>query len=183
MDGSALRRAGSTVRYPASCQLVLAFNPCPCGNMGRDNHVCRCTEVEIQRYWRRVGGALLDRIDMRVPLSPVRPAEMCEPPSPDAAKRSQDTVARAIRIQRERYQGLPFSRNARIPPGMIDRFCPLEGKCAAALTKAAEAHAISSRAFHSVLRMARTIADMDGRAGHPGVPSHGSRTPQALRGQ
>ncbi len=158
-----IARAGSTVRYPASCQLVLAFNPCPCGTMGRDNHVCRCTEVEIQRYWRRVGGALLDRIDMRVPLSPVRPAEMCEPPSPDAAKRSQDTVARAIRIQRERYQGLPFSRNARIPPGMIDRFCPLEGKCAAALTKAAEAHAISSRAFHSVLRMARTIADMDGQ--------------------
>ena len=74
-----IARAGSTVRYPACLQLVLAFNPCPCGNLGRANHACVCSLVEVNRYWRRVGGALLDRIDVRVPLSPVPPSEMCAP--------------------------------------------------------------------------------------------------------
>jgi magnesium chelatase family protein len=156
-----IARAGSTVRFPASCQLVLAFNPCPCGNMGRDGHRCHCTDIEVQRYWRRVGGALLDRIDMRVPLSPVRGDQMCRPPERGDALRARERVARAIGIQRERYAGLPFSVNARIPPGLIDRFCPLSGACTAVLTKAARKYAISSRAFHSALRVARTIADLD----------------------
>ena len=159
-----IARAGSTARFPADCQLVLAFNPCPCGNMGRDSHVCRCSDLEIQRYWRRVGGALLDRIDMRVPLSPVPTAQMCRPPRPQETRQARERIAMAIRIQRERYLGLPFSSNARIPPGLIDRFCPLNDDCAAVLTKAAEMQAISSRAFHSALRIARTIADLDGRA-------------------
>lgn len=113
-----IARAGNSARYPADCRpLVLAFNPCPCGNMGRDSHSCRCTEIEIQRYWRRVGGALLDRIDMRVPLSPVAPAQMCQPPQPSEASRAREEVAKAIQIQRERFKGLAFSSNSRIPPG------------------------------------------------------------------
>jgi magnesium chelatase family protein len=156
-----IARAGSTVRYPAGCQLVLAFNPCPCGNMGRDSHVCRCTDVEVQRYWRRVGGALLDRIDMRVPLAPVSPDEMYQPTNPQDALRLQEGVARAIHIQQERYAGFPFSSNARIPPGLMDRFCPLTRDGASVLIAAARQHSISSRAFHSVLRIARTVADIE----------------------
>ena len=157
-----IARAGSTARFPASCQLVLAFNPCPCGNMGRDGHRCRCTDIEVLRYWRKVGGALLDRIDMRVPLSPVASSQMSMPVVRGDASRVAERVAKAIRIQRERYAGLSFSVNTRIPPGLIDRFCPLSRDCAAALAKAAERHAISSRAYHSVLRIARTIADLAG---------------------
>ncbi|MGO9412404.1 MAG: YifB family Mg chelatase-like AAA ATPase [Spirochaetia bacterium] len=157
-----IARAGSTVRYPACCQLVLAFNPCPCGNMGRDHHVCRCTDVEVHRYWRRVGGALLDRVDMRVPLGPVAPEQMCQPARPAEATQAREEVERAVRIQRERYAGFPFSANARIPPGLMDTFCPLTPECAALLVKAAESQAISSRAFHSVLRIARTVADLEG---------------------
>lgn len=159
-----IARAGTSARYPADCQLVLAFNPCPCGNMGRDSHACRCTDIEIQRYWRRVGGALLDRIDIRVPLSPVAPAKMCQPPQSAEASRAREEVAEAIRIQRERYAGLSFSTNARIPPGQMDRFCPLSRECTKRLIQAADTHAISSRAFHSVLRIARTIADLEGQA-------------------
>ncbi len=159
-----IARAGATARYPAGCQLVLAFNPCPCGNMGRDSHVCRCTDVEVHRYWRRVGGALLDRIDMRVPLAPATPLEMCLPAQADEALRLRETVAEARKVQRERYAGLPFSSNSRIPPGFIDSFCPMTEKGVATLLSAAQAHTISSRAFHSVLRIARTIADLDGQA-------------------
>ncbi|HSV91890.1 MAG TPA: YifB family Mg chelatase-like AAA ATPase, partial [Desulfobacterales bacterium] len=66
-----IARAGSTVTWPARFQLVLAFNPCPCGNLGRSGRVCVCSPAEIHRYWRRMGGALLDRVDIRVPVDPV----------------------------------------------------------------------------------------------------------------
>lgn len=163
-----IARAGATVRYPASCQLVLAFNPCPCGNLGRDHHVCICTREEILRYWRRVGGALLDRIDVRVPLSPVPASQMCEPARPQEADASRLRVQEAVRIQRQRYAGLDFSCNARIPPELIEKFCPLDSECSELLREAAEKQAISSRAFHSVLRIARTIADL---AGHGAIQS------------
>ena len=95
-----IARAGSTVRYPASLQLVLAFNPCPCGNLGRGGHVCVCNTTEIHRYWRKVGGALLDRIDVRIPLKPVRASEMCEPPDLQESARAQEEVRRAVARQR-----------------------------------------------------------------------------------
>jgi magnesium chelatase family protein len=159
-----LARAGCTVRYPASIQLVLAFNPCPCGNLGRSRHVCRCSPLEISRYWRRVGGALLDRIDLRVPLEPVPAEQMCIPADPAAGDQVRARVRSAAGIQRDRYRGYPFSWNSRIPPGLIDAFCPLSSASRSALLDAGKAMSLSSRAFHSVLRMARTIADLQGSA-------------------
>ncbi|MGA2975585.1 MAG: YifB family Mg chelatase-like AAA ATPase [Spirochaetia bacterium] len=156
-----IARAGSTVRYPASLLLVLAFNPCPCGNLGRNSHVCICSPTEIHRYWRRVGGALLDRIDLRVPLAPVSAAEMCTVPAPAEEALIRQRVRDAAAIQKARYAGLGFSWNSRIPAGMIDTYCPLDQECREALLHAAETLCISSRAFHSILRMARTIADLD----------------------
>ena len=158
-----IARASSTVRYPADLQLVLAFNPCPCGNLGRDSRVCVCTTVEIDRYWRRVGGALLDRIDIRVPLAPVAAREMCAPVQPKETERIRARVQSAVRRQKERYAGRWFSRNARIPPGLVEEYCTLDERCRRDLEKAAETLNISSRAFHSMLRIARTVADLDGK--------------------
>ena len=155
-----IARAGATVRYPAGMQLVLAFNPCPCGNLGRPRHVCICSTTEIHRYWRRVGGALLDRIDIRVPLGPVPTAVMCQPPQPEEGPRARARVLAAVAVQRERFRGLGFSFNAGIPAAMIDAFCPLSPDCRETLLKAAETLSISSRAFHSLLRISRTIADL-----------------------
>jgi magnesium chelatase family protein len=157
-----IARAGSTVRYPAQIQLVLAFNPCPCGNLGRSDHVCRCTDTEISRYWRRVGGALLDRIDLRVPLEPVPAAQMCLPVCPDDSAEKRESVRKAAARQKERYRGLGFAWNSRIPPGLIDTYCPLGAAARATLLDAGRQLSLSSRAFHSVLRMARTIADLAG---------------------
>ena len=157
-----IARAGATVRFPASCQLVLAFNPCPCGNMGRDGHVCNCAPEEIFRYWRRVGGALLDRIDVRVPLSPVPASQMCRPADLEQARASRERVAQAAQVQRQRYAGLGFSCNARIPAGMIERFCPLDQASRDELIRGAEKSSLSARAFHSILRIARTLADLAG---------------------
>ncbi len=157
-----IARAGSTVRYPACLQLVLAFNPCPCGNLGRESHVCICSLTEVHRYWRRVGGALLDRIDLRVPLSPVSARDMCTPREPGEDMKARARVRSAVFRQRSRYAGLSFSWNARIPVGSIDRFCGLDSRGRDVLLRAAESFGISSRAFHSILRTARTIADLAG---------------------
>jgi len=156
-----IARAGASVRYPAAMQLILAFNPCPCGNLGRPRHVCICSTTEIHRYWRRVGGALLDRIDIRVPLSPVPTADMCAPPQVQKAALSRQKVAAAAALQRERYAGSGFAWNARIPSGLIDAYCPLDSECRRTLLETAETLNISSRAFHSLLRVSRTIADLE----------------------
>jgi magnesium chelatase family protein len=157
-----IARAGCTVRYPASFQLVLAFNPCPCGNLGRRGYVCICSHTEIHRYWRRVGGALLDRIDLRVPLTPVSPAAMCESPDPHEDAAVADRVRGAVERQRARYADLGFSWNSRIPAACIDRFCALDPAGRDILLKATEKLGVSSRAFHSILRIARTVADLAG---------------------
>jgi magnesium chelatase family protein len=157
-----IARAGSSVRFPACFQLVLSFNPCPCGNLGRDSHACICSAAEIDRYWRRVGGALLDRIDIRFPLKPVPTSQMCLPPRPGEGAEMAQRVARAAAIQRARHAGREFFWNARIPPGLIDALCPLRASCLRAFSEATKHLSISSRAYHSILRIARTIADLEG---------------------
>jgi len=156
-----IARAGSTVTWPARFQLVLAFNPCPCGNLGRRGRVCACSPVEIHRYWRRMGGALLDRVELRVPVDPVSAADMCGAPIRDEGRRIAARVAEAAAVQRRRHAGRGFTWNARIPTGLVDEICPLDEQSRLALRDAAERLAISSRAFHAVLRIARTIADLD----------------------
>ncbi len=157
-----IARAGASVRFPAAFQLVMTFNPCPCGNLGREDHVCICRAVEIHRYWRRIGGALLDRIDIRVPLVPAPAAAMGAPADLEESGRIAARVAQAVALQRERYAGCEFSANARIPAGLIETFCPLTAEGLKLLVRSADEMAFSSRAFHSILRIARTIADLEG---------------------
>lgn len=157
-----IARAGATVTWPARFQLVLAFNPCPCGNLGRAGRVCACSPIEIHRYWRRMGGALLDRVELRVPVEPVKAASMCEAPPRDEGRRVAERVAAAAAVQRRRHAGRGFTWNARIPAGQLDELCPIDGAGRRALLDASERLGISSRAFHAVLRIARTVADLDG---------------------
>ena len=157
-----IARAGTSIQFPARFQLVLAMNPCPCGNLGRKKATCFCSTLEISRYWRKLGGALLDRVELRIPLEPVRFQDM----SRDSTEEQSSAViagkvAAAIRMQRARYKDRPFSRNAHIPPGLIDRFCSLDRESRCALQDAAEQFSLSSRAFHSILKVARTVADLD----------------------
>jgi len=157
-----IARAACTVRYPAEIQLVMAFNPCPCGNLGRGREVCVCNLEEVHRYWRRVGGALLDRIDLRVPMEAVAPSELCAPPDLQAEVESAGRIQRAVSRQRDRHAGLGFVWNARMPAPLLDRFCALDNASRLHLLKEAEALHLSSRAFHSLQRIARTIADLEG---------------------
>jgi magnesium chelatase family protein len=162
-EGSiSIARAGTSIRFPARFQLVLALNPCPRGNLGKEQATCFCSTTEISKYWKRLGGALLDRVDIRVPLEPVRFLEM-EGDGSGGGETSAAIAARvaaAIDVQRARYHAYQFSRNAYIPVGLIERFCTLDSTSRTELRDAAESLSFSSRAFHSILKVARTIADL-----------------------
>lgn len=176
-----ISRAEGSLRLPADFQLLLAANPCPCGRLGARSPrpqgpgvaavdaegsaaACFCSGEEIARHWRRLGSALLDRVELRVPLlatSPlVLPLPSEEPSSAVAAR-----VLKAVETQRERLESFGHRRNARLPPALVDRFCALGHDATAAFTTAAERLALSGRACHAILRVARTIADLEGSEG------------------
>jgi magnesium chelatase family protein len=154
-------RADAKVSFPSSFQLVLTANPCPCGNLGRPDKVCLCSPEEVNRYWRRLGGALLDRVDIRVPVKPVSAYELTSTAAePSAAVRGR--IEQVAAVQAKRYRGLSFSRNGQLPAGLIEKYCPLDGETLSLLSQAVDKLSLSSRAFHSILKIARTIADLNG---------------------
>jgi magnesium chelatase family protein len=171
-----LVRAGSIARFPAEFQLVMAANPCPCGNLGRKGKACLCSIQELQRYRRKLGGPLLDRIDIRVPVEPAPPETLLGPAGESSAE-VRARVEGAFRMQAERYRGEAGHRdetgqpgesraaphNARLEPGRVERYCRLEPQAARAFQLSVQKLSLSSRASHSILKVARTIADLAGR--------------------
>ncbi len=155
-----IARAEATLVFPARFQLVLAANPCPCGALGKPGAVCLCSIQDLRRYWKKLGGPLLDRIDIRVPVRSASPAEMREIPEDSRSVRSRVRAAR--NLQAGRYGGLGFSLNARLPAGALERFCPMGEEALSCLEREAERLGLSSRAFHSMLRVSRTLADLEG---------------------
>jgi magnesium chelatase family protein len=164
-----ISRAEASVRLPAAFQLIMAANPCPCGRLGMrgegsSDPACLCGPEELYRYWRRFGSALLDRIELRVPVLPPKLGELRGSPGESSTAIAR-RLAGAVEIQRERLGRLPGKprRNARIPAGLVEKCCPLSGRGAEALKTALSRLALSGRAYHGILRLARTIADLEGR--------------------
>ena len=168
-----ISRAEGLVQLPAEFQLLLATNACPCGRLGmkhngNDIQGCLCSPEEICRYWRKFGGALLDRVEIRTAVLPPAINEMSSHGSPcmhDGEERSVDIakrVAAAVAIQRQRFRGMGIRRNALIPAGKIETFCPMNEQAHSAFHKALTNLGLSGRAYHGILRVARTIADLDG---------------------
>ena len=158
-----LARAGKNCWFPADFQIVMAANPCPCGNRGKDDSVCCCTDIDVYRYWKRVGGALIDRIDIRVPVMPVE-SEILTESSNDSAEEYYKMVKTGVDIQKERYKNFAYKRNSRIPPSDCNTFIKLSDKSRDILSKSVKKFSFSSRAIHSVMKLARTYADMKGNA-------------------
>jgi magnesium chelatase family protein len=169
-----ISRADGPVRLPADFQIILAANPCPCGHLGmRSNQGgqgCFCSPEEIRRYWRKFGAALLDRVELRVAASSPEIEQMAKPGGESSAVIAR-RVLTAVKLQRERFKETGIRRNARMSAGMIDRFCLLSGNAETAFRTAAEKLGLSGRAYHGVLRVARTIADLEGQEGVQGERS------------
>ena len=154
-----MARSGRQWWYPAEFQLVMTMNPCPCGNLGREEALCLCTPPEISRHWRKLGGALLDRVDMRMPVSPVEPERLLEPPG-EGSESVRYRVTATREMQKRRYYGLSWACNADIPPGQLSRYARIDGAAAVCFSESVSKLGLSSRAAHGVLRVARTLADM-----------------------
>ncbi len=164
-----IARAGHTYWYPADFQLVLAANPCPCGYFGHPTRMCTCSMAEVTRYWKRLGGPLMDRIDVRVRVDPrasdgaSREAESQDGRGEPAgsSEEMQRRIVEATRRQRDRYRGEAYSSNAGVPASHLRRHARVSPENEDVVERAAEKLSLSSRAVVSVLRMARTIADLD----------------------
>jgi magnesium chelatase family protein len=158
-------RAEGPVQLPADFQLLLAANSCPCGRLGMTGEsagICLCSSGEIQRYWKKIGAALLDRIELRVPIS----APGLEALGGKRKENSEQTAKRvlaAVKIQKERFKGTGIRRNARMTPARIEQFCVLTSRAREAFQEASAMLGFSGRAYHAVLRVARTIADLEGK--------------------
>jgi magnesium chelatase family protein len=160
-----ISRAEGPLRLPADFQLILAANACPCGRLGTEQD-CFCSPDEVRRYWRKFSGALLDRVELRAPALPQKfsrlPAGAAET---SAAIRAR--VCAAVTIQRRRFASAgetprPCRRNAGMGPGQIEQFCPLGEAAEKAFRRAVRHLSLSGRAYHGILRVARTIADLEG---------------------
>ncbi len=161
-----LARANRSYHFPADFQLVMTANPCPCGNLGKEGGLCLCTKREIRQYWKRLGGALLDRTDLRLPVSSVSTESlMSEGGLTSQQLREQISQARERQIRRfkESENSIEIECNSRIPPNRIPEYCPLSSKEERDLNVLGKQFGLSSRAIHSLLKVARTISDLDGK--------------------
>lgn len=162
-----IARANFRVRYPARFQLVAAMNPCRCGYGKASGRACgrgpNCEAV----YQARVSGPLLDRIDINVDLLPVTPADLSAPANGEASAAVAARVAAARAAQRERAAGLGLAgaTNAALPDAALEKIASPDAAGAALLTRAAETLGFSARGYHRILRLARTLADLDGAGG------------------
>jgi magnesium chelatase family protein len=156
----AVARAALQTEYPAAFQLIAAMNPCPCGERGDPAGDCRCTPAEVQRYCGRISGPLLDRLDMQVEMSRVPAEAFAGAARGESSARAAAQVARARAIQLAR-QGVC---NARLDEGGVQRWCVPDEAGARLLDAAMQRQRLSGRARGRVLKLARTIADLEGSA-------------------
>jgi magnesium chelatase family protein len=156
-----ISRAAHQAEFPARFQLVAAMNPCPCGHLGDPSGRCRCTPDAVARYAARISGPLLDRIDMHVvvPRPPQSSLRGGEPPGESSA-----TVAARVVAARDRALARAGKPNGHLGPREVERDCTLADADAGLLERAVERLGLSARAFHRILRVARTIADLDAAA-------------------
>lgn len=162
-DGSVtISRVSGTLTYPCSVALVCAMNPCPCGYYGTGVRKCTCSPNEVTRYLNKVSGPLLDRIDIHIEVPAVRYEELSSPIPAESSAEIRQRVNKARSIQLERFKDINITSNARIPTGKLHEFCRLDDKADAVLKKAFDKLGLSSRAYSKILKVSRTIADLDG---------------------
>jgi magnesium chelatase family protein len=161
-DGTVtIARALSSTTFPANFMLIAALNPCPCGYRGDARRSCHCTPPQIERYMSKISGPLLDRIDIHIEVPAVAYRELSGglPGTPSAELRGQVATARAA--QAARFDGGPTRYNADMTHRQTRQFCKLDDECQDILKAAMSELGLSARAHDKVLRVARTIADLD----------------------
>jgi magnesium chelatase family protein len=157
-----ITRASFTITYPAKFMLVCAMNPCRCGYYGHPTKPCQCNFQEIKKYRSKLSGPIIDRIDIHLEVPPVEFKDLMKEPIKNSldSKTIQERVIKARKIQEKRY-GSPLKVNARLKPKEIKKYCILEPKAQDFLEKVANKFNFSARALHKILKVSRTIADLE----------------------
>ena len=157
-----ISRAKYSVEYPSNFTLVAAMNPCPCGYYNHPTKECTCAPFAIHRYFSRISGPLLDRIDMHIEVTPVGIGEMSSERKEESSADIRARVIRARNIQQHRFEGTGIYSNAMMNSPMLREFCPLEPAVRTLLERAMERLHLSARAYDRIIKVARTIADLEG---------------------
>jgi magnesium chelatase family protein len=156
-----ISRVNATLTYPSKTTLICAANPCKCGNFLDSSKECSCTQKQVQQYLGKLSGPLLDRIDIHIEVPSVRYKELESEKEEEKSSIIRDRVNKARRIQLERYKGLKIYSNSQLLPSMINKFCKLDEKGKVLLKGAFDKLGLSARAHNRILKVSRTIADMD----------------------
>jgi magnesium chelatase family protein len=159
-----ISRALTSTTFPARFILVAAMNPCPCGYLGDSRHTCKCSPMQIERYMGRISGPLLDRIDLHIEVPAVPFQELAASTDGTSSGTMRAQVHRARQAQRQRFGSDGGRLNGRMSSRQLRKHCPLDDECRALLQSAMDELGLSARAHDRILRMARTIADLEGAA-------------------
>lgn len=162
-DGSiTVSRANITVQYPAGFMLVASMNPCPCGNYGSRELECKCSPSEIDRYLKKLSGPLLDRIDLKIDVDRVEYSELRRESAEESSKVVKERIDKARKIQLERFRGCKNHTNAKMSSSQIKSYCNIDMASELVLKSAFDKFKLSARGYSRILKVARTIADLDG---------------------
>ena len=157
-----ISRASGALTFPANFMLVGARNPCPCGHYGDPTRDCTCSMSAITRYQKRISGPLLDRIDIHVEVPRVEYDKLTDERAGEPSAAIQARVEAARERQRERLAGSDLACNADMGPAEIEKYCRLDDAGKQLMRSAMQQLAITARAFHRILKLSRTIADLAG---------------------
>ena len=160
----AISRARYAVDYPSNFTLVASMNPCPCGYYNHPTKECSCSTAAVHRYIGRISGPLMDRIDLHVEVTPVEREEMASTTLAESSAAIRHRVMAARKVQSERFAGTGIHTNTMMTSAMLREFCPLTAESRMLLDRAMERLQLSARAYDRIIKVARTIADLEGAA-------------------
>lgn len=155
-------RVAGTLTYPCSFTLIAAMNPCPCGFFGHPTKRCTCSPTAVSKYLGRISGPMLDRLDIHVEVPPVKYDELNSTATEETSAQIKARVDRARAIQNERYRATGVRCNAKLTPDLLRKYCVLTDEAANTLKTAFEKMGLSGRAYDRILKVARTLADLEG---------------------
>jgi len=158
-----ISRVNATLTYPCDFIFVASMNPCPCGFYGSKEKECTCSPQAITKYMGKISGPLLDRIDIQIEVSPVKYQKLSDDDEIENSEKIKERVNKARRIQLKRYQNENIYSNSELTPKLIEKYCELNENSKKILQIAFEKLGLSARAYGRILKVARTIADLDGK--------------------
>ena len=156
-----ITRAGGAATFPADFMLCASMNPCPCGNYGSAELTCTCTPAQIKRYRSKISGPLLDRIDLQVEVDSVKYDDLISDGAEESSAQVKSRVEAARAVQRERFLNEGIRANANMGERQLKKYCRLSPSCEEVLRQAFESLHLSARARSRIIKVARTIADLD----------------------